>query len=208
MALNYHVIPERWIASQYLGGFGAGMEWWLGQFWQQLPAEKPLPRDERYASFNDALMETEPGSSGLLFYPFGGTPRLTNPGGGYAGLGLHHTRADMGRALLESAAYELRWAIDRIEKAGMSMNELWMVGGATGNAIWPQIIAEVTGKTVALTQYSHGPALGAAILAIRGLGMFDQYPRWVTAHKLQPNYEYTPVYNERYAAYLNLTGGL
>ncbi len=170
MALNYHVIPDRWIASQFLGGLGAGMEWWLDQFWQNLPSEKPRSRGERYRSFNAALEQTRPGSSGVLFYPVSGTPRLGGMPGGFSGVRLDHTLADIGRSVLEGAGFELRWAVENIRAFGFSIEGLWMVGGATRSRIWPQILADISGIPISLTQYSHGPALGAAILAAQGLG--------------------------------------
>jgi sugar (pentulose or hexulose) kinase len=179
----------------------------LSQFWQNLPSETPISRSEQYASFNAALETTVPGASGLLFYPLDGTPRSQGAGGGYSGLRLSHTRADMGRAVQECAAYELRWALENIEQTGMTVGDLWMVGGATRSAIWPQILADVTKTSISLTQYSHGPALGAAILAFRTLGFIDGYPLWVSAQKIKPISDHVPVYDERYSAYLRLTTG-
>jgi xylulokinase len=206
MALNPHVIPERWVASQFLGGLGAGMEWWLDQFWQTPPPGKSIPRDERFASFDAALTRTMPGSSGLLFFPVSGVPRSEDYSGGYSGMRLDHTRADMGRAVLESAAYELRWALDDIRKYGFSASQLWMVGGATRSPVWSQILADVTGVPISLTQYSHGPALGAAILAARRLGYLDGFPAWVSAQTIQPDPKNAKVYDEMYAAYRGVFG--
>jgi xylulokinase len=201
MALNPHVIPDRWIASQFLGGLGAGMEWWLDQFWQSPHPDKPISRNERYKSLNIALAQTEPGSSGILFSPVSGTPHSSITTGGYSGLRLAHSRADMGRAVLESAAYELRWAVETMRNSGMLVEKLWLVGGATRNSIWPQILADVTGIPIMLTQYSHGPALGAAIVAAKKLGFVNDYPRWVRPHSIDPSLENFAIYDSCYTAY-------
>ena len=203
MALNHHVVPQRWIASQFLGGLGAGMEWWLDQFWQSPPSEKQIPKSQRYASFNAALKQTQPGSSGLLFYPVSGRPGSGAASGGYWGLRLDHTRADMGRAVMEGAAHEVRWAVDawRVRNFGLPVEKLWMVGGAARSPLWPQIVADVVGIPMTLAQYSHGPALGAALLAARGLGWLKEFPVWVTAQPVEPNLANAPLYEERHAAY-------
>jgi xylulokinase len=198
MALNFHVIPQRWIASQFLGGFGAGMEWWLDQFWPQAET-----RAERFTSFDSALSQTRPGSDGILYDPVGGTPRSGRTTGGYRGLRLDHSRADMGRAILESAAYEVRHALEGIRAFGLPAEALWMVGGAARNPHWPQIIADVTNLPVSLTQYRHGPALGAMMLAAKSLGCLDDFPRWVVPQVVQPNPDDKPVYDAAYAAYLS-----
>lgn len=201
MALNPHVIPERWVASQFLGGLGAVMEWWLEQFWQAPPPATSIPRAEQFTAFDAALTHTTAGSSGLLFFPVSGVPRLGKNSGGYAGLRLDHNRADMGRAVLESAAYELRWALDDIRKFGFSPRQLWMVGGATRSPVWAGILADVTGIPISLTQYSHGPALGAALLAAKGLGYLEDFPVWISAQTVQPNPQNAGVYEEMYAVY-------
>ncbi len=76
-----------------------------------------------------------------------------------------------------------------------------MVGGATRSPLWPQIVADVVGIPVSLTQHSHGPALGAALLAARGLGLLKEFPVWVTAQQVEPNPANARVYEERHAAY-------
>ncbi len=205
MDLNSHVLPGRWIASQFLGGLGAGMEWWLDRFWQAPPPANPLPRKARLQSFNAALERTRPGSSGLLFIPVSGIPGR-QPTGGYINLRLDHTREDMGRAVLESAAFELRRALKEIHNSGLSVNRLWMVGGAAHSPHWPGILADVTGIPIQLTRYRHGPALGAAVLACRRLGLLDQEPDWISTLEIQPDPEHFSLYDDTYNAYIQLTG--
>jgi len=205
MALNYHVIPGRWIASQYLGGFGAGMEWWLDQFWQVSNPGAPKTRQDRFASFNLALAQTLPGSSGVIYLPVSGTPQSGLTAGGYWGLRLDHSRADLGRAVMESAAYALRHTLADVRDFGLPVNQLWMIGGAAHSPIWPQIVADVCNLPILLTQYRHGPALGAAILAAKGLDILDAYPSWVSPHKIGPDPENISVYTDMYEAYLEVT---
>ena len=111
----------------------------------------------------------------------------------------------MGRALQESAAFELRSALEGVRACGLPVHELWLVGGAVRSPLWPRILAAVTGQTVSITRYSHGPALGAAMLAGRALGLLEAFPRWVTAQTINPDTANKAVYDEAYAAYLQLT---
>ena len=208
MDLNHHVLPGRWIVSQFLGGLGACLEWWLGQCAPELASGD---RDAAWNSLNEALLGTAPGCAGLLYLPQTGSRQLPGAAqrGGFAGLRLDHSRADMGRAVMEAAAYELRWALDRLRDAGRAIDEMWMVGGATRSPLWPQIVADVTGVPLSLTQYAHGPALGAAILAGMGLGTFDsvaaglaKFP--ILARTIEPGEAHAPVYDAQFAAYQQL----
>jgi xylulokinase len=227
MDLNYHVVPGRWVVSQFLGGLGACLEWWLNQYStvgaraHRAPGKAsalaaPLHGDgtrapTKWAAFDEALKGTAPGCGGLLYLPQTGTRQVpVSPRhGGYLGLRLDHSWADMGRAMLEGAAYELRWALAHLRGAGLALEQMWMIGGAAKSSHWPQIVADVTGLPVLLSQYTHGPALGAAILAGVGLGIFDsveaaQAHFQVSAWRIEPGDAHAQVYDRQYAAYRRL----
>jgi xylulokinase len=165
--LNFHVLPERWMVSQSLGGLGASLEWWLEQAWVG-------NRKERFAALSREFSQTQPNGQ-LFFLPLTGghdDPATTRQGG-FVGLQLSHNRAAMARAIMESAAYELRWALAVAKAAGMPVERLWMVGGAANSVHWPAILAHVTGLPIRLPAYDNWPALGAALLAGLGVGLFQ-----------------------------------
>jgi xylulokinase len=207
MDLNFHVAPQRWAPSRFLGGFGATIEWWLNSMWQNAEPQTPLPRADLYAAMNRALAQTSPGSNGLLFLP------VHTPYGGFAGLRLDHSRADMSRAILEGTAFELRGALEDMRQAHLPVEGLWMAGGATRSPIWTQILADVTGVPLTLTSYAHWSALGAAILAGWGAGVFESVEAGQTrlqkpVRLLAPDDTQRQVYDERFAAYRQMAQNL
>jgi sugar (pentulose or hexulose) kinase len=208
MSLNFHVLPGRWTMSQFLGGLGAGMEWLLANCLKDAVGTQIPTRQQQLQSLNNALNETKPGSAGLLAFPISGANHedVIMPGGFY-GLRLDHTVADMSRAVMEGAAFELRWALDDLQQTGFSVDQLWMVGGAVHSPHWPQILADVSGIPVFLCQYHHGPALGAAMLALKGLGLVDEFPDWVSARKVDVNRDHGSLYKERLAVYQQVALG-
>lgn len=211
MDLNHYVVPGRWVVSQFLGGLGACLEWWLKQCWP----DQDAGRDAVWASFDAALAGTVPGCTGLVYLPQTGTRQASDapPWGGFTGLRLDHTSTDLGRAIMEAAAYELRWALERLNGAGRAIHEMWMIGGATKSPLWPQIVATVTGLPLSLTQYAYGPALGAAILGGMGLGLFDsveaglsRFP--LSVRTIEPGEARDPAYARQYVAYQRLAQDL
>jgi sugar (pentulose or hexulose) kinase len=76
-----------------------------------------------------------------------------------------------------------------------------MVGGAAHSPHWPQILADVNSLPVLLSQYRHGPALGAAILAFESLGLIDELPGWVSARRVTVNRHHAALYDQYFAAY-------
>ena len=171
---NFHPLKDRWIISQSLGGLGASLEWWLNQAWQGVDGRASASRSEMFTSLDAELTKASPNSSSqpLFFLPLTGghDNPSTSKGGGFIGLQLSHNRANMAQAVMESAAFELRWAI---QEAGLEIEELWMLGGAAESTQWVEILATVTGISISLPQYDNWPALGAAVLAGVGAGLFD-----------------------------------
>ena len=207
MDLNFHVTPGRWTVSQLLGSFGATVDWWLRQIWQRVPPEPQLSAKELYGRLNTALAHSEPGSHGLLFLPLTGGAQIepNRPGGGFVGLRLDHGRSDFAQAIFEGAAFEVCWALETLRQHGAPVKQMWLAGGATRNPHWPQILANVTGVPVTLAKYAGWPALGAAILAGVGAGVFDvetgvaRFKR--AGRQLVPDVSLRALYAERFAAY-------
>jgi sugar (pentulose or hexulose) kinase len=76
--------------------------------------------------------------------------------------------------------------------------------------LWPQIVADVTGVPVSLAQYTHGPALGAAILAGLGLAVFESVEEGLAAFQVSarqsvPGDTDSEVYETGFAAYQEMT---
>jgi xylulokinase len=198
--VNFHVPPQRWTISQSLGGLGASLEWWVRQAWAG-------ERKDRFASLNQEMAATQPNAK-LCFVPLTGghaDPATTRPGG-FVGLQLAHTRSDMAMAIMESAGYELKWALEALQQAQMPIEHLWMVGGAANSPAWPSILANITGVPIHLPGYDNWPALGAALLAGVGTGVFDDLPtglRYFTkpAKTIYPEASRTAFYQDQFSTY-------
>jgi sugar (pentulose or hexulose) kinase len=86
------------------------------------------------------------------------------------GLTAAHTKDDIGRAVLEGIAFELRTLLEDAQTAHTPVRSLVMVGGAAQSPCWPQIIADVTGLAVTVPAVQEAAARGAALLAGMGMG--------------------------------------
>jgi len=210
-------VPQRWTVSQSLGGLGASLEWLLRQWWQDADTEasdQAVPdaaRRAAYAVLDRELQRTRPGGDGLFFRPLTGghSAPAGEQRGSILGLRLGHDRAGVARALMEGAGYELRWALEPIRRAGMPIQEMWMMGGAAQSPLWPSILADVTGVPLALPQCEHWPAVGAAILAGLGIGAFESLAAAQArfqrpARQVEPDPETMSIYDECFASYQQL----
>ena len=59
-----------------------------------------------------------------------------------------------------------------MKKLGLPAGELRVTGGAARSDVWMQIQADVLGIPMIRTQLEEATALGAAILACKGVGIF------------------------------------
>jgi autoinducer-2 kinase len=78
------------------------------------------------------------------------------------------------RAIEEAAAYVVRGHLEIItELTGAAFGELTFSGGGAKGALWPQIIADVTGLPVQVPAVTESSALGAALCAGVGAGLLS-----------------------------------
>ncbi|HBG75379.1 MAG TPA: carbohydrate kinase, partial [Clostridiales bacterium] len=61
------------------------------------------------------------------------------------------------------------------EEAGAEALELTAMGGAANSSLWTQIKSDVTGKTIRVSASDTATALGAAILAGVGTGVYRDF---------------------------------
>ncbi len=85
---------------------------------------------------------------------------------------LATTPEDIYRALLESSAFGARRIIQAFRDAGVEINELVMAGGLVKNALFMQIMADVTKMPLSMCTASQPGALGSAIFAAVAAGVY------------------------------------
>lgn len=115
--------------------------------------------------------------SGIIFYPHmrGAGAPYWNPriSGSFLGLRDIHTAKNMMRAVLEGLSMQARMIVEMEQKlAGVDVKSLCVVGGSSNNIQWQTIKASVTKKCVELCHEAEATALGAAMLAAIGDGVY------------------------------------
>ena len=89
------------------------------------------------------------------------------------------------------------------DATGNEPEELVFAGGAAKSPLWAQIVADVTGKRVKVPEVKEATALGAAVLAGYGVGIYPSIAegaarvvRW--DRTFEPNPDNKAVYEELY----------
>lgn len=192
---------------------GASVTWFRETFCQaEIAAGKALGVDPHSLLEKDAA-PLPPGGGGLLFLPYLMGERSpvwdAQASGAFVGLGLHHGRANLYRAVLEGVSFALRHNIEAgIQGVGKLDERLVVVGGASHSDLWMQIIADVTGRPVYTLADDVEASLGAALLAAYGAGLIDSDAvrhGWVHPQpRSTPNAAAHATYNALFTQYVNL----
>jgi xylulokinase len=164
---------------------GGALRWYR----DQVAAEQ---RDAAIASGRDpydVILEqadqVPAGAEGLAFLPYLSGERSphmdASARGAWIGLSLSHDRRHMARALIEGVGFALRDCAVRMAALGVQPQELVVVGGGARNAIWRRLLAAQLGARLVRLEAEEGPALGAAILALTGVGVFGDLAAAVRA---------------------------
>lgn len=115
------------------------------------------------------------GSSGLLYLPYLMGERSLHPDpdcrGVFFGLSAIHNRANLIRAVLEGVAYSQRQCVDIFREMGVQIDDMMACGGGRSK-IWRQMLADLYGCPVSTLHTDGGPALGVALLAGVGAGIY------------------------------------
>jgi len=85
--------------------------------------------------------------------------------GSLLGLTMAHTWHDVELAMMHGLAFEARRNVEAAEKLSGAIPSVRMVGGAGKSKIWPQIIANVLGKPVEISDCVESACMGAAKIA-------------------------------------------
>jgi len=172
-----HVVPDAFVIEASMFTTGAALRWFRDNLGTEECAKARARGVDPYEVMTQEASKIPAGSEGVMHIPHfvGAGAPYWNPRarGVFAGLALGHTRNHLMRAILEGVSYEIRTNLDVMRELGLPASEVRVTGGAARSETWMQIQADVLGVPVIRTAMEEATALGAAILACRGVGVFQ-----------------------------------
>jgi len=160
-------------------GFGGGfwtIRWFIEQFRENLSVESSASYEELEKGAKDVI----PCSEGLVVLPhwWGGQWfRLPFPNwekGAILGWTARHTIHHFYRAIIEGLLHEVRTYKEQMEQIIKSkFTDIRVIGGGSKSDFVLQIAADILGSDVSRIHTSSAEALGAAIVAAKGCGMYN-----------------------------------
>ena len=195
-------VPGAWHVMGVTQAAGLSLKWFRDQFCHaEMLAADGLGEDP-YVLMDKQAGRVPIGANRLLYMPYlmgERTPHLdADCRGAFIGLSGVHTRQDLLRAVMEGVVFSLRDCVEVLCGMDVSPCEMLACGGGGSSPLWRQMLADVYGCPVRTVQSKEGPALGAAILAGVGAGLYRSVPE-ACAELIQVNAPQNPIAENRKA---------
>ena len=124
--------------------------------------------------------------------------------GVFFGASLSMGRGHFVRAVLEGVAHLLRDMLETADLWGAPAGPVCSLGGGSRSPLWEQIKADICGREFVTLSCGEAPSMGAALLALRGMGLSDLSPRLPVAARYAPRDEYRLTYERAHERYHSL----
>lgn len=120
-----------------------------------------------------------------------------------------HTRGDMTRAVLEGVCYSLKDCLSVLDEMNVHPDDMKICGGGGKSKLWRKMLADVYGIPVTTIESDEGPALGVAIIAMVGAGLYPTVKEACdTIVKAKETVEPDKENTARYAKFYDIYKGL
>ncbi|MEM2875469.1 MAG: FGGY-family carbohydrate kinase [Candidatus Bathyarchaeia archaeon] len=172
-----HAIEGKWLAMGLMHGGGLSLRWFRDELgFLEVEKAKSVGKTP-YEVIDEEVEESPPGSRGIIYLPYLSGERSpiwdSHAKGVLLGFTVMHRRSDLARAIEEGVAYSLRHNIEVFESMSFEVRKVRMGGGGAKSRVWRQIIADVIGKPVEVTENLSTETIGDALIAGMGVGVYN-----------------------------------
>ena len=208
--ISINAVHGNWQIEGLQNGSAGVMRWFRDQLALYDKEEAERLGEDAYDRIDRLIEESKPGADGLVFLPYlasANTPRYDpDARGTLIGLTFIHTRGDIARAVMEGITLDQKDILTSINKAGIDVERIRIMGGATKSDFWNQLQANCYGVPVETLKITDAAVLGAAICAGVGAGLYPDIPAATDAlvrvdRTYEPIPEMVDFYNESYLLY-------
>ncbi|MEG1754126.1 MAG: xylulokinase, partial [Christensenella sp.] len=171
-------VPGKWCVMSCTQAAGLSLKWFRDNFCEMELKQAKSIGISSYDLMADEASKSPAGANRLIFLPYlmgERSPILDeNARGALIGLSAMHTKADLIRAVMEGVAFSQRSCLDILREMGVATDNMMVCGGGARSLLWRQMLADNYDCEINTSKASmEGPALGAAILAGVGVGLYS-----------------------------------
>lgn len=206
-------VPGKWTVMSCTQAAGLSLQWLRNNVCTeevQMAKEKGV---DPYELMTAMAKEAPIGADKLIYLPYLMGERSPHPDpdcrGTFFGLSAIHQKKHLIRSVMEGISYSQLECVDVFREMGVSIGDMMICGGGARSDFWRQMFADMYDCPVSTIQAEQGGALGVAILAGVGAGIYKDLDE--TCRKLivknkthQPINENTQAYMPYYNLYKEL----
>jgi xylulokinase len=203
---EHHAVPGKYVSFIYNQG-GSMVKWFRDTF---AAVEHRQAEEGRRDVYTDLFAEIPDGPSSIMVLPhftITGPPEfISDSCGVVAGLRLETSRGDILKGILEGTTFDLKECIESLPPTGIEIVDFRAVGGGSKSDAWIQICADILGRPFVRPRITEAGALGAAIIAGVGDGVFSSFEAGVEAmvrleRTFEPDLQQHQLYESRFEMY-------
>lgn len=200
----YALTENHWVVGGPVNNGGMTFRWVRDELASsEVETAKRLGIDP-YDVLTKIASRVKPGADGLLFHPYLAGERAplwnANARGSFFGLGLHHKKEHMIRAVLEGVIFNLYTVMLALQELIGVPNKIHATGGFARSDLWRQMLADIFNHEVIIPESFESSCLGAIVLGMYALGKIDDFTiisEWIgTTHAHQPKEENVEIYED------------
>jgi len=204
MTFSYILDDQTYICGGPINNGGIAMQWWLKSF------SGPELSATEYLDVFKQIAAIPAGSHGMVFLPYLTGERApiwdSESCGTFFGVQLQHTRDHFSRAVLEGICFALKDVLEAVQQNSAPIIQINISGGFVKSEVWVQVLADITGKNLAVVQSEDASAVGAAFIAMKANGLISSYPAPALSseQRYQPNPANAAIYAKNFWIYRQL----
>jgi xylulokinase len=202
-----HVIQDMYVTYGFIFTSGSMLKWYRDNFGYEF-VQEAARKNQNVFELMISQAADEPSDLYVLPHFAGAaTPYMDlNAKGAIVGLSVYSTPRDIIKAILEGITFEMMVNVERMEQAGIFINDLRAVGGLANSESYLQLKADMMGKRVSSLYVAEAGTLGVTILAGKAAGIFNSYEAAVkqlvkVKREYYPDHKRREIYLERFERY-------
>jgi xylulokinase len=206
---EHHAVKDLFVSFIYNMG-GSIIKWFRDTY---AGGEHEAAAAEGKNIYPDLFAEVPEGKTRLTvlphFTPMGPPDFIDDSLGAIVGLNLETSRGEVLKSIIESNVFSLKECIELLPETDMEISNYRVVGGGSKSDIMVQTCCDILETPFVRPKVTEAGALGAAVLAGRGTGVFSSFEEGVEAmvvlgDRFEPDSTYRDYYREKFEQYKKL----
>lgn len=208
----YALTDKHWVIGGPVNNGGMTFRWLRDELASaEVETARRLGIDS-YEVLTKIAERVAPGAEGLLFHPYlaGERAPLWNPDarGSFFGLGMHHKKEHMVRAVLEGVILNLYTVLLALQELIGVPEKIRATGGFARSPLWRQMLADIFNQEVEVPESFESSCLGAVVLGRYALGEIEDFAVVKslvgTTHVHKPIEQHVQIYEDLIPIYISI----